>query len=94
MPNTSGGSNYVIDVSSTDPSHDGTYEVTLSLSALYATLVTTYTQSITFSITVTDPCLTTTFETVTLTQMTFEAGSSTTQDFNQPLISAGTAVND
>ena len=26
--------------------------------------------------------------------MTFEAGASTTQDFTQPLISAGTAVND
>ena len=43
VPNTSGGSNYVIDTSSTDPSDDGTYEVTLNLSALYATLVTTYT---------------------------------------------------
>ena len=92
--NTSGGTSYVIDVASTDPSHDGTYTVTLNLSALYATLVTTYTQSISFTITVTDPCLTTTFETVTLSQMTFEAGASTTQDFEQPLISAGTDVND
>ena len=66
VPNTSGGSNYVIDTSSTDPSDDDTYAVTLNLSALYATLVTTYTQSISFSITVTDPCLTTTYETVTL----------------------------
>ena len=56
----------MIDVDSTDPSHDSTYTVTLNLSALYATLVTTYTQSITFTVTVTDPCLTTTFETVTL----------------------------
>jgi hypothetical protein len=64
--NTSGGSNYVIDVSSTDPADDNTYDVTLNLSALYATLVTTYTQSISFTITVTDPCLTTTYETVTL----------------------------
>ena len=64
--NTSGGSEYVIDVESTDPAHDSTYSVTLNLSALYATLVATYTQSITFTITVTDPCLTTTYETVTL----------------------------
>ena len=62
--NTSGGTSYAIDVASTDPSHDGTYTVTLNLSALYATLVTTYTQSISFTITVTDPCLTTTFDDV------------------------------
>ena len=92
--NTSGGSSYVIDVESTDPSHDDTYSVTLGLSALYATLQTTYTQSISLSITVTDPCLTTTYEDFTLTQMTMEAGQTITQDFNQPLISAGTDVND
>jgi hypothetical protein len=80
--NTSGGNTYAVDVASTEPSDDGSYTVTLNLSALYATLVTTYTQSISFTVTVTDPCLTTTYETVTLSQMTFEAGASTTQDFD------------
>ena len=42
----------------------------------------------------TDPCLTTTYETVTLIQMTMQSGSEATQDFNEPLISAGTDVND
>ena len=65
--NTDGGSSYVIDVSSTTPSHDATYSVTLSLSALYATLVTTYTESITFDIVVTDPCLTTSITSFSLT---------------------------
>jgi len=69
-------------VESTDPSHDGTYDVTLNLSALYATLVTTYTQSISFTLTVTDPCLTTTFVDFSLTQMTMQAGETVTQDFN------------
>lgn len=68
--NTSGGSNYKVDVSSTTPAHDGSYEVTLELSALYATLVTTYTQDITFTVTVTDPCLTTAITAFTLDQMT------------------------
>ena len=64
--NTSGGSRYVIDTASTPPADDGTYAVTLNLSALYATLVTTYTQSISFTVTVTDPCLTTTIAAFTL----------------------------
>lgn len=64
--NTSGGSRYVIDTASTTPADDGTYAVTLNLSALYATLVTTYTQSISFTVTVTDPCLTTTIAAFTL----------------------------
>ena len=64
--NTSGGSSYKIDTSSTTPEDDGSYTVTLSLSALYATLVATYTQDISFTIVVTDPCLTTAIEAFTL----------------------------
>ena len=84
----------MIDVDSTDPDHDGTYTVTLDLSALYATLVSTYTQTISFTITVTDPCLTTTYADFTLTDMNMEAGQTVTQNFEQPLISAGSAVSD
>lgn len=40
--NTSGGNQYAIDVDSTDPDDDATYSVSLHLSALYATLQTTY----------------------------------------------------
>lgn len=43
VANTSSGSNYIIDVSSTTPAHDSTYSVTLTLKGLYATLVTEYT---------------------------------------------------
>jgi len=43
-PITESNSNrYELTVDSTTPDHDATYSVTLSLSALYATLVTTYT---------------------------------------------------
>lgn len=69
--NTSGGNQYAIDVASTDPVDNNTFAVTLNLSALYATLVTTYTQSISFTVTVTDPCLTLTYEAFSLAQMTF-----------------------
>ena len=77
----SGGSNYKLKVSSTDPSHDATYTVKLELSALYATLVSTFTQEISFDILVTDPCLTTTFEVFTLNAMSMQAGQTVEQTF-------------
>lgn len=57
---TDGGTNmYKLVVSSTDPDKHATYELTIDNSALYATLQTTYTSSLTFEFVVTDPCLTT-----------------------------------
>ena len=92
--NNSGNSKYKIDTLSTDPTKHGTYTVKLALSALYATLVATFTQEIEFVVTVNDPCRTTTIAAFTLQQMTIQAGQTKTQDYTQPLISAGTAVND
>ena len=66
----------------------------LALSALYATLVKTFTKDITFTVTVNDPCRTTTITPFVLNAMTLQAGQTVTQDFDQPLQSAGTAVND
>jgi hypothetical protein len=67
--NNSGGSKYKIDVVTTDPTKHNTYSVTLGLSALYATLQTTFTQNISFTVTVTDPCRTTTITPFTLTNI-------------------------
>ena len=75
-------SKYKIKVSSRDPLKHGDYTVGLQLSALYATLTQTHVKDITFTVSVTDPCRTTVFTAFTLTTMTFQAGQSTTQDFN------------
>jgi len=73
---TDGGSNYKLKVDSTTPAHDGTYTVKLELSALYATLVATFTQEISFTVTVTDPCLTTAIAPFTLSAMSMQAGQT------------------
>lgn len=90
---TSSGSQYIVNVLSTDPSTHGSFAVTLGMSALYSTLQTTFTEDITFTVVVTDPCLTTEITTFTLVKMNMESGQTVTQDFNQPTISAGTAVS-
>ena len=71
-PITENGSSsrYDIDTISTDPAKHGTYDIKLKLSALYATLVATFEKEIDFTITVTDPCRTTTITPFVLTDMT------------------------
>ncbi len=74
---TSGGTNYKLNVESTSPTDHNVYTVKLEITALYATLVIEYTQEISFDITVTDPCRTTEIAAFTLNNMAFEAGAST-----------------
>ena len=80
--NNSGNSKYKIDTLSTDPTKHATYTVKLALSALYATLVATFTEEIEFVVTVNDPCRTTTIAAFTLQQMTMQAGQTINQDYN------------
>ena len=63
---STGGSPYIIDIESTDPTKNGNYLVTLALSAFYPSTELTFTQSISFSVTVTDPCLTLVYTSFTL----------------------------
>jgi hypothetical protein len=88
---------YKLTTTTTDPKKDATYTVSLNVSAYYGGLDQTFTKTVTFTIVVTDPCLTTVLTPLTgFTDMTIQCGATANQLFLHPTdsaaISQGTAT--
>jgi len=73
--------NYEIRVSSNNAAQRGIYDVKLINSVIYAGTGSTYSNSIPFTVTVTDPCLTTSFTDFTIPDVLIEAGLTNTFNF-------------
>jgi hypothetical protein len=96
---TVSGQNYKLTVSSTTNSHAGVYKATLTNSVTYQSQ--SFLPTVAFDVTVTDPCLTTSFTAFTIGTVTppathgvitQKAGQTIETNFNEPAHSAGTAV--
>lgn len=85
---------YGISVKSTDANHAGTPTVTLNISALHGATLVTYTNSVTFTVTLTDPCLTTIITNFSLPNKSMQTGQSVTWNYQEPTHSAGNTVSD
>ena len=68
--------------------------MTIDNSALYATLQTTYTSTLSFDFVVINPCLTTEYIAFTIDDVTQEAGQTTYTYFTEPEHTEGQEVND
>ena len=80
-------------VTTNDASKRGTYDLKLINSANYAGTGVTYSNNVAFTVTVTDPCLTTTFTDFTIPNVSIEAGLEDVFSFAEVTDSAAIAVN-
>ena len=85
--------NYSIRVSSNIAAQRNTYNVKLINTANYAGTGVTYSNNIPFTVTVTDPCLTTTLTDFAIPDVSIEAGLTNTFSFVEVTDSAATAVS-
>lgn len=85
--------NYAIQVSSTTASDRDVYTVKLIDSANYAGTGKTYSNEISFTVTVTDPCLTTTLATFVIPNVSIEAGLTDVFEFAEVTDSAADSVS-
>ena len=92
-PVTSTG-DYTAVAESNTASDRGDYTITLIDSANYAGTGVTYSASVSWTVTITDPCLTTVLESLTIPDVSVEAGLTDTFSFAELTDSAGTAVGD
>ena len=84
---------YTIQVSSNDAADRNVYTVKLIDSANYPGTGVTYSNEISFDVTVTDPCLTTTLSSLTVPNVAVEAGLTDTFTFAEITDSAADAVS-
>jgi hypothetical protein len=85
--------NYSIKAESETASHRGVYNVKLIDSANYAGTGVTYSNETPFTVTMVDPCLTTTLTDFTVPAVSIEAGLTNTFNFVEVTDSAATAVS-
>ena len=90
-PLTFDATKYILTASSSRGLDDNVYQVSLSESATYGG--NTFSNTVTFSVTVTDPCLTTVITPFSLNSFSLENGKTHTQDFTRPTDSAADAVS-
>ena len=94
-PITKSSSNdYQVIVNSANTSQAGPYDVTLSVSALHAATMTTFTKAVSFTVTVVDPCLNTAWAPLSIANASIAAGQAYTWTYSLPAHSAGTTVSD
>lgn len=85
---------YTLTTSSYDALTRGDYDVNLAFSGRYETTGVLYTNDISFTITVTDPCITTVLTDFTIPDVSIEAGLIDEHTFIEVTDSAATAVGD